>query len=565
MSNVEGGVLPHEGGPVSVIEDARLSALVDYDLIDAPVEAEVTALVRAAAAVAGVPTATLNIIDSTQQCQLTTVGFDGGSTAREDSMCNVRLLDGRTVYLPDARTSPDYADNPWVTGRYADVRLYVSAPLITADGAVLGTLCVFHHEVRELTPHQVSAIEDLATVVVALFERRRESRRHAETAVREQQQRELHQDALRQLEERQEFTDAVLDTIEVAVVAAGPDGRVTLFNRCALDWHSLPADFSIEPRDHAEHYALYRADGVTPLSADEVPLRRALVDGSLSGAEMVIAPAGRPAVHVVVAGRNLVTRDGVLLGAVVAMSDVTQDRAQRAALEAAQQELQRSNLELAQMAAVASHDLRSPLTVIEGYLGLLTEVYEDDLEDQALEWVAVVRRAVARMQGLIAALLRYAQVESGECLTTQADLADVAAQAVDDLQEEIAASAATLVIEELPTVAGDAVLLRQLMQNLITNAVKYRHPDRPSRIVVTAEKTDDDQVVVSVADNGHGIPDDQLDRVFTMFATADNTDSHGHGIGLATCQRIVERHGGRIWAEATPGGGATLRFTLSQV
>ncbi|MGN6605987.1 MAG: sensor histidine kinase [Jatrophihabitans sp.] len=552
---------------MTVTEQARLAALIDYDLLDAPVEAELTALVRAAAAVAGVPTATINIIDSAQQCQLTTVGFEGTTSSRDDSMCAVRMHEGRTVYLPDARTSPDYVDNPWVTGRLAHVRLYLSAPLITAEGAILGTLCVFHDEVRELSAQQIEAIEDLATVIVALFERRREARRHAETAAREQEQRALHQQALQQLEERQEFTDAVLDTIEVGVVAAGPDGRLTLFNRTAQQWHGLPADFSVDPAHHGQYYRLLTADGATPLAPEDLPLRRALVEGALTDAEMVIAPVDGPNRQVVVNGRGLHRRDGALLGAVVAQHDVTRDRAQRAALEAAQHELQRSNTELAQLASVASHDLRSPLTVIEGYLDLLTDEYEEDLEPQALEWIGVARKAAARMQGLIAALLKYARVESGDNVAEPVELDDVAGQALADLQDEIARSGAELEVQPLPRVRGDAVLLRQLVQNLVNNAIKYRRADVPSRITVSASVDDgpergDDTVTVTVADNGHGIPDDQLDRVFGMFAKADNTDSHGHGIGLATCHRIVDRHGGRIWAEHTPGGGATLRFTL---
>ncbi len=170
-------------------EQARLAELREYRLLDHPAGDELKAVVRLAAAVAGVPTATLNLIDEHRECRLTTVGFDAGDSPRTDSMCAVRLLDGRTVWTPDASRHPDYRDNPWVNGDRAGVRFYASAPLVTPSGNVLGTLCVFDLVPRQLSETQVRLLEDAATVVVALFEGRRQTRISADLAAETERQR----------------------------------------------------------------------------------------------------------------------------------------------------------------------------------------------------------------------------------------------------------------------------------------------------------------------------------------------------------------------------------------
>ncbi len=118
----------------STREAARLAALRDYRLLDAPADDELTAVVRAAALVAGVPHATLNLVDEDRQCQLTTVGFEGADSARADSMCALHFEEGLLVHVPDASRDPRFARNPWVDGRLGHVRTYASSPLVSADG-----------------------------------------------------------------------------------------------------------------------------------------------------------------------------------------------------------------------------------------------------------------------------------------------------------------------------------------------------------------------------------------------------------------------------------------------
>ena len=165
------------------IEALRIEALRRYDLPDLPAEPELEAILRVAATVAGVPTATMNLLDSQMQCQYVTEGFEGGISPRSEAMCEVVLREGHAIVVHDASADERFAGNPWVDGRMADVRFYASTPLVTDDGFTLGTLCVFDSVPKDLTDPQLSALEDLAGQVMALLERRRLARR-AEEATR---------------------------------------------------------------------------------------------------------------------------------------------------------------------------------------------------------------------------------------------------------------------------------------------------------------------------------------------------------------------------------------------
>ncbi|HWS31411.1 MAG TPA: HAMP domain-containing sensor histidine kinase [Actinoplanes sp.] len=397
------------------LEPDRLAALHEYRLLDTPSDDELNAVVRVAAMVAGVPTATLNLIDEHRQCQLTTTGFEGGDSARSDSMCAVAFREGVVVYLPDARSSPVYAANPWVDGRIADVRFYASAPLISPSGYALGTLCVFDSVVRELDREQIARLEDLARVIVGLFERRRQA---VEIAAREEQ------------------------------------------------------------------------------------------------------------------------------------------------LTAAVDELRRSNDELEGFAATVSHDLVRPLASASGFLEMFGQVYGEQLDTRGAKWVTGAARALNRMQELVQALLEYARAGHAPIQTVPVDLNDVVAQMRADLRALVVSAGAAVTVEgRLPTVDGDPTLLRQLLQNLVDNAIKYRHPDRPPVVSVSCASGPAGWVVV-VTDNGLGIPAEHRDRVFDMFAQVDPAARKGHGIGLSTCMRIVERHGGRIEVDGNPSGGTVIRLHL---
>ncbi len=227
-----------------------------------------------------------------------------------------------------------------------------------------------------------------------------------------------------------------------------------------------------------------------------------------------------------------------------------------------QGELERSNGELQQFAYVASHDLQEPLRTVTSYLALLQRRYQGRLGDDADTFIGYATDGAQRMSTLIKAVLAYSRVGTHGAAFGPADCAALVGAATANLEARIAETGARVVHEALPTVHGDAAQLGQLFQNLIGNALKFTRPGVPPQVRVSAERQGG-RWLVRVADNGIGIAPAHAGRIFQMFGRLHTRDEYeGTGIGLAVCQRIVERHGGRIWVESAPGQGATFLFTL---
>lgn len=241
-------------------------------------------------------------------------------------------------------------------------------------------------------------------------------------------------------------------------------------------------------------------------------------------------------------------------------------RQRTAELEASMIELARSNRDLEQFAYIASHDLQAPLRNVRQGLELiddhLQETFGEHFDAEARELRDLTIAAVVRMEELIRGLLSYSRLNrSGEPPQQPTDLRVLAEEILGQMAGQLAEADAMVDVSELPVVAGDPVQLRQLLQNLFENAYKYRDQARPLQLSIKAEPARDGMWRVSVGDNGIGIDTDQHDRVFELFRRA-HIGYDGMGLGLAICQRIVERHGGEIWVEAGPGGGSVFRFTV---
>jgi len=219
--------------------------------------------------------------------------------------------------------------------------------------------------------------------------------------------------------------------------------------------------------------------------------------------------------------------------------------------------LTRSNREMEQFAYVASHDLREPLRMVSSYVELLSRRYSNRLDAEGLEFIAFAREGAKRMDRLILDLLEYSRIgRTAKHPPHAVDLTEAAEQAIAILGPAIEETKASVVINTLPTVTGLRDDLVRLFQNLIGNAVKYHHPERPPKITLDGERQDSGWLI-RVKDNGIGIHPDYLERIFGIFQRLHARDEYeGTGIGLANCKKIVEHHGGRIWAESTPGQGS---------
>ena len=223
--------------------------------------------------------------------------------------------------------------------------------------------------------------------------------------------------------------------------------------------------------------------------------------------------------------------------------------------------LEQSNRELEQFAYVASHDLQEPLRMVSSYTQLLARRYQDQLDADANEFIGYAVEGATRMQQLIDDLLAYSRVQSQRQAFMPVDLNQSLDAAIKNLAHPIRASGAVIRHDSLPTVRADRVQMQQVLQNLISNAVKFRSRRTPE--VTVSGREEEGEWIVSVSDNGIGLDPSYQERIFVIFQRLHSRSRYpGTGIGLAICKRIVERHGGRIWVESTPEQGSTFSFSI---
>ena len=357
------------------------------------------------------------------------------------------------------------------------------------------------------------------------------------------------QDAYAALGRNAERLRTILDTAMDAVVTVDEGGRIVLFNRAAEEMFGIaggqalgsPLDRFIpaeaRPTHRQKMTSFGQVGGPSRMMGAGRVISAQRADGTAFPAEVSIAVG-------VEKGRRLYT---------AILRDVSEREQHKEALV-------RSNLELQQFAFVASHDLRSPLKSITGYLDLLSTRHGEAMGEIGLALIGRARTAAVHMDKLTQDLLAYARLESRAALAP-VDCQAVVAEALQLLHEEIAQTGGEVIAQDVPTLNGDSGQLLQLFINLIGNALKYRRGT--PRVEVTAQRQARGWLF-AVRDNGIGIDPQYLDRIFDIFKRLHTRREYpGTGIGLALCRRVVHSHGGTIWATSQPGQGSTFLFTIA--
>lgn len=227
-----------------------------------------------------------------------------------------------------------------------------------------------------------------------------------------------------------------------------------------------------------------------------------------------------------------------------------------------QDELKNSNQELEQFAYVASHDLQEPLRMVTSYVQLLAKRYEGKLDQDANEFIAYAVDGSNRMRILINSLLEYSRVNKIKSFE-KINLNPLLENVLRDLKNQIHENNAQIKVNSLPIVWGDSILLSQLFQNLIANAIKFKSTKKPQ--ISISCKDENTQYLFSVKDNGIGIQKEYEEKIFVIFQRLHTKEKYpGTGIGLSICKKIVERHGGKIWVESKVGKGSTFYFTIKK-
>jgi PAS domain S-box-containing protein len=462
--------------------------------------------------------------------------------AQEESAILARIGYGERVdHFETVRVRKD--------GKRVDVSVTIS-PIKNSSGAIVGASNI----ARDITEHK-RAESDLA--------------QHTEALARSRQELETQTLTLR----------SVLESMAEGLVAADEQGKFVIWNTAAEKILGL-GPTNLPSEKWTEHYGLFLPDMMTPFPNDQLPLVLA-IQGEASTTEMFVRnPELTEGTWIEVSGSPRKDRDGIVNGGVVAFRDVTRRKADEREILRLNEDLElrvtertaqleAANKELESFSYSVSHDLRAPLRHIIGFSKMLVEEFGSTLDPAAHHYLERIQAGTQKMGLLVDELLNLARLGRHALNLRPTGLNALVAEVVTILQPDIEGRdkgrEVEWLIADLPQLDCDPVLVTQVFQNLLANALKFTRKRAHAIIEVGCQKEKESgQAVLMVRDNGTGFSMKYVDKLFGVFQRLHNAeDFEGTGIGLATVQRIVHKHGGRVWAEGEVDKGAAFYFTLS--
>jgi PAS domain S-box-containing protein len=366
----------------------------------------------------------------------------------------------------------------------------------------------------------------------------------------------------------------VLDSMQEGLVAADENGTFLIWNRVATELIGRgPEDVPIE--DWSRHYEVYSPDGTTLLSADQLPLLRAMRGEIVNVELMVRSPRFKDGLSIEFSGWPLKDETGAVRGGLVIFRDVTERRVADREIRKLNNELedrvqqrtaqlQTANKDLEAFTYSVAHDLRAPLRHMAGFSKILMEEFGARIPSEAQHYLRRLEEGTRRMGVLVDDLLNLAHVGRRDLGLQVAGLNSVVEEIIKRLKPDTGDRQIEWKIGTLPYVECDISLMKVVFENLLANAIKFTRPRTPAIIEVGREDKDGVSVVY-VRDNGVGFSMKYADKLFGVFQRLHRAeDFEGTGVGLATVQRIIQKHGGRIWAQAELDKGATFYFSLGK-
>jgi PAS domain S-box-containing protein len=450
----------------------------------------------------------------------------------------------RSLVVPWTTRQPFYQDE-YLRGGDTDAAIVqhvhtVASLPVFVNGEIVGILCFVLFDARTWTDIDKAVMVTVVRSLGLALERAR---------------------GMAELTRVSRFNELVLNSIGEGLTTMDRQGRSTLVNPAALKLLGYSREnFLGRPQHDLIHHT--RADG-SPFPRETCPIESPSGEGQVHSATgEVFWRSDGTSFPVEYTSTPILNERGESEGAVLVFRDVTERQLAEADLRQAIEELRRSNAELEQFAYVASHDLQEPLRTVTSFSQLLAMRYAAQLDEKGQLYVRLMGEGTERMARLLQDLLAFSRVTRGAPALLPVTTGVLLAQVRQDLNARAQVAGGQVEIGEVPDVRGDASQLRQLFQNLIGNALKFAHPDRAPLVRVEAER-EGDWVRFSVQDNGIGIVPEYFERIFTIFQRLHSREQYeGNGIGLSIARKIVERHGGQLWLESTPGVGTTFFCTL---
>ena len=355
--------------------------------------------------------------------------------------------------------------------------------------------------------------------------------------------------------------DAINSTVG-GVVITNRDGMITYVNSSFLKLFGYATNKEIIGLNASELFASKKIKKISDVSA--------IIDMAQGETEeFVVQDKDGSTFTVEVKTSNVSDATGKVIGRMASFVNITEQKNLEKDIQKHLEELEQSNQDLQNFAFMASHDLRNPLVLIESFSERLRAKHGANLSDQGLNYLQQIEKASQRMQTLIDSMLKYSQTITQTVQYDSCSLSDVVRDVISDLDMVIKQQGAIVEVDELPKILADPMQMYQLFENLVGNALKFRKPDEApkiwiyeaSQIAVDKNKTIHEIVV---EDNGIGFNEKDSDKIFGLCQRLHATTNHyeGTGLGLSICKRIVERHGGKITAQSTPGKGSKFIIHL---
>ncbi len=526
--------------PVPKNDRGRIAALHRYKILDTAPEESFDRITRIAAAYLDVPIALVSLVDESRQWFKSRYGLDATETPWDLAFCAHAITGDELLVVADATRDARFENNPLVTGN-PGIRLYAGAPLRTADGFRLGTLCVIDIKPKNLTEDQKRILADLGSLVIDLLELRRATA----DAMAYAKAQELSSQEIRDKEAR---FSAVVETVVDGIITIDERGTVDSFNPAAELIFGfaeeeiigrnikdlMPAPYRGEHDGYLERYRETGNRQIIGIGREVEGLRK---DGTTFPLELAVS-------EMQVAGQRMFT-------------GIVRDVTERKRMERMKSEF----------VSTVSHELRTPLTSIKGSLGLIRAGAVGDIPGKPKAMLEIAYKNSDRLVHLINDILDMEKIEAGK-MDFHLKPVDVTAIVEHALEankgygDEHGVTFALKAMSPVAMIEGDEDRLMQVLSNLMSNAAKYSPEGAQVDISVTPHG---DSVRISVTDRGPGIPKEFKARIFEKFSQADSSDTRqkgGTGLGLSITKAIVEQHGGTIGFETKAGKGSTFYFDL---
>ncbi|WP_372659193.1 ATP-binding protein [Hydrogenophaga sp.] len=531
--------------PLPDNEPQRIAQLQDLGVLDTlPHKAfdDITAL---ASAICDAPIALISLVDRERQWFKSRVGLGVEETDRDVAFCSHAILTPlELMTVEDAMQDPRFHDNPLVTGE-PHIRFYAGAPIVTEDGYALGTVCVIDRTARTLTEAQQQALRSLSRLVVNLLEheriRKKETLRHSEQLTT----RNAHLTAL---------SASGLDLMSFI----DKDYVYRYVNQTYLSYWGRALQDIV---DHNVEDLL----GTELFHNTAKPHLDLALAGQSVHFEATIQFPIKGECHVEVTYLPSFDELGQITGVIVRAHDIHSLKLREEQLRQTVAMLEHKTLEQDRFIHIVSHDLREPINTINNFSSLLVDDEALSLPEAARRYLKFVHAGGKRMESLLNDLLTFLHLDQHAVARRPVDFSQLAEQVRNDLDSALKRSGGQFHFESLPSLSGDASLLRIALQNLVANGLKFTRPGVPP-IVSVNSSSDRDTVHLHVHDNGIGMQAEQLTQIFEMFKRLHTRKEYdGSGLGLSICRRIAELHDGQISVTSDPGQGSCFTLSLPRV